>query len=90
MVSHAPGVCLPYGDEVTYPSEFAEGESFSLSEPDDGSGWIKILTEAGRSGLVPASYVELDGTATASSEAPRGESGFWWFTEGVPAERFAF
>lgn len=38
----------------------ADNTSFTLLEPDDGSGWIKIRpSSGGREGLVPASYAEL-------------------------------
>ncbi|CAK1356015.1 Protein BZZ1 [Cercospora beticola] len=39
----------------------AEGDSFTLVEPDDGSGWIKVKpnTFGSVAGLVPASYAEL-------------------------------
>lgn len=39
----------------------SEGEEFTLVEPDDGSGWIKIKPHAFGSepGLVPASYAEM-------------------------------
>ena len=30
-----------------------------MVEEDDGSGWIKVLNARGKSGLVPASYVQL-------------------------------
>lgn len=29
-------------------------------ESDDGSGWVKVLDSRGRSGLVPASYIDND------------------------------
>ncbi|KAK5124692.1 hypothetical protein LTR85_001405 [Meristemomyces frigidus] len=43
--------------ELTVP----EGQEFSLVEPDDGSGWIKIRPSSPGSsvGLVPASYADL-------------------------------
>ncbi|KAK4888766.1 Protein BZZ1 [Elasticomyces elasticus] len=38
-----------------------EGQTFTLLEPDDGSGWIKIKpnTIGSSAGLVPASYADL-------------------------------
>ena len=30
----------------------------SVVEPDDGSGWVKVVDVSGKSGLVPASYIE--------------------------------
>lgn len=45
----------------------SEGQDFTVVEPDDGSGWIKIKPASfgAPSGLVPASYAEL------SSPPPR-------------------
>lgn len=39
----------------------SEGQSFTVVEPDDGSGWIKIKPASFGAvpGLVPASYVEV-------------------------------
>ena len=39
----------------------SEGQDFTLVEPDDGSGWIKIKPSSfgSTSGLVPASYAEV-------------------------------
>ena len=42
--------CLAYG--------LAEGTLVSVVEPDDGSGWVKVADGSGKSGLVPASYIE--------------------------------
>ncbi|TKA22268.1 hypothetical protein B0A50_08230 [Salinomyces thailandicus] len=44
-------------DETTLPAN----ESFTLLEPDDGSGWIKIkpASPSYPTGLVPATYVDL-------------------------------
>lgn len=43
--------------EISVP----EGTEFTLAEPDDGSGWIKIRPDAfgAGTGLVPGSYAEL-------------------------------
>ncbi|PGG97790.1 hypothetical protein AJ79_09088 [Helicocarpus griseus UAMH5409] len=41
-------------DEITVD----EGRDVTIIEPDDGSGWIRVRAGA-RSGLVPASYVEI-------------------------------
>ncbi|TFK23395.1 hypothetical protein FA15DRAFT_670509 [Coprinopsis marcescibilis] len=35
-----------------------EGEILHMVEPDDGSGWVKVSNSKGRSGLVPATYIE--------------------------------
>lgn len=49
----------------------AEGQDFTLAEPDDGSGWIKIKpsTFGTPSGLVPASYAELGAPPQTSLRA---------------------
>jgi hypothetical protein len=54
------------GEEVS----IAEGGEFTVLEPDDGSGWIKIKPDAFGSspGIVPASYTEL---LAKPSPAPR-------------------
>ena len=30
-----------------------------IIEEDDGSGWVKVIDDAGGKGLVPASYVQV-------------------------------
>lgn len=52
-------------------TSIAEGEDFTLVEPDDGSGWIRIQNSAGAYGLVPTSYAELSGP----SERPISTAG---------------
>lgn len=46
----------------------SEGQDFTVVEPDDGSGWIKIKPSSFGSvpGLVPASYAELSAPALPS------------------------
>ncbi|KAL1744496.1 hypothetical protein HDZ31DRAFT_38471, partial [Schizophyllum fasciatum] len=48
--------------DFTPSSEFElavhEGALVSVVEPDDGSGWVKVADGSGKSGLVPASYIE--------------------------------
>ena len=57
------------GEEVT----IAEGAEFTVLEPDDGSGWVKIKPDGfGTSpGIVPASYVDLSSAPTKPSPAAR-------------------
>jgi formin-binding protein 1 len=46
-----------------------------LLEPDDGSGWVKIVNELGQDGLVPASYIELaTSNPVGTTRAPLGEA----------------
>ncbi len=49
-----------YAYTATTPDELSipENSGFTLLEPDDGSGWIRISTSSG-SGLVPASYAQI-------------------------------
>ncbi|KAK5170120.1 Protein BZZ1 [Saxophila tyrrhenica] len=52
---------ISVGDNVT----------FTLLEPDDGSGWIKIQpSSSATSGLVPASYAEINSTPSSSTTLP--------------------
>ncbi|KAL2315813.1 Protein BZZ1 [Schizosaccharomyces pombe] len=37
----------------------SEGQEFTLLEPDDGSGWVRVKID-GTDGLIPASYVKLN------------------------------
>ena len=66
-------------DEVDIP----DNETFTLLEPDDGSGWIKIqpASAGSSSGLVPASYATFDhahpqpaGSASMSTPSPVSSS----------------
>lgn len=41
------------------------GDTLSLSQADDGSGWIKV-----EGGLVPASYVEIEGASLPAAAPP--------------------
>ena len=58
-----PSGKMLYAYQATASGELsiAENQSFTLLEPDDGSGWIKIKPSRIGSavGLVPASYAEL-------------------------------
>ncbi|KAK0267536.1 Protein BZZ1 [Friedmanniomyces endolithicus] len=63
-----------YAYQATASGELsiAENQAFSLLEPDDGSGWIKIKPSRIGSavGLVPASYAELSSSAARSPTTP--------------------
>lgn len=53
----------------------SEGNVVYILEPDDGSGWVKVSPSPagnGKTGLVPASYVELVGDTEA--ELPRTQT----------------
>lgn len=56
-----------YPYQATGPEEItvSEGEEFTLVEPDDGSGWIKVKPSkfGSAAGIVPTSYAELSAPA---------------------------
>ncbi|KAJ7600812.1 hypothetical protein C8J56DRAFT_1074375 [Mycena floridula] len=73
--------------EVDYPiarilfqfaatSEFelsiSEGDSVRVLEPDDGSGWVKVLDHQGQDGLVPASYLAYEEDPPVGGEQDSG------------------
>jgi hypothetical protein len=46
-------------------------------EPDDGSGWVKVATNAqgsGKTGLVPASYIDVLDDEDDHASSPSGET----------------
>jgi len=51
---------MMYGYQKNSDGEVSvdEGKEVVILEPDDGSGWMRVRTPRGGSGLVPASYVE--------------------------------
>lgn len=52
-----------------------EGDAVRVVEPDDGTGWVKVTNEHGRSGLVPASYLQHDVATAAAAAVPSQASG---------------
>lgn len=46
----------------------------NLVEPEDDAGWCKVSTSDGRTGLVPASYLQLGGAAPAEAAGSQGAS----------------
>ncbi|KAF8904120.1 hypothetical protein CPB84DRAFT_1835747 [Gymnopilus junonius] len=64
-----------YDFKATSEFELAvrEGETVRVIEPDDGSGWIKVVGENEDSGLVPASYLEM--VADVSEGRETGDGG---------------
>ncbi|GLB45480.1 putative fes/CIP4, and EFC/F-BAR homology domain containing protein [Lyophyllum shimeji] len=52
----------------------SEDDIVHVMEPDDGSGWVKVVDKRGRNGLVPASYLEHD-VAVSQAAATLGGSG---------------
>lgn len=55
-----------------------ENESVQVIEDDDGSGWVKVMNELGKTGLVPATYLDQSDSAFASQRTgptSQGRSG---------------
>lgn len=49
-------------------------------EPDDGSGWVKVLDPRGKRGLVPASYLGSDDSHSDTGQVVdqgSGQRGLW-------------
>ncbi|GMM35307.1 Bzz1 protein [Saccharomycopsis crataegensis] len=57
-------------DEV----QMKAGETFEVTETDDGSGWTKIKKDNGTVGLVPTSYIVINKVQKTISRAPSGIS----------------
>jgi len=55
-----------------------DGTAVRVLEPDDGSGWVKVMDLHGKDGLVPASYLQLGdsaiGTPPQQSPSRKGPS----------------
>lgn len=48
-----------------------EGQLVEVVEEDDGSGWVKVGNpKTGENGLVPATYVQLEGAQEEEVPAP--------------------
>jgi len=47
-----------------------EGETVTIVDPDDGTGWVEVKNKTGASGLVPASYLKY--IATTNGPKKRG------------------
>ncbi|KAG8924506.1 hypothetical protein FRC00_005044 [Tulasnella sp. 408] len=48
-----------------------EGQAVEVVEEDDGSGWIKVGNpKTGEKGLVPATYVQMDGEQEEAAAPP--------------------
>ena len=52
-----------------------DGMKVRILEPDDGSGWAKVTDQDGNSGLVPASYIQVQTEQGGSAETNSGERG---------------
>ncbi|KAF8588584.1 hypothetical protein K439DRAFT_1613424 [Ramaria rubella] len=67
--SHA-NVLFSFEASSPFELSISAGDSVTLLEVDDGSGWIKIADSRGGKGLVPASYVELSEEGDAGPRTP--------------------
>ncbi|GAA6006776.1 hypothetical protein JCM11491_003178 [Sporobolomyces phaffii] len=54
-----------YSAASAFELTVSEGETVSIIEPEDASGWTKVQTPDGREGLVPGSYLELSSSTSA-------------------------
>jgi hypothetical protein len=68
------GTSIPPYDEQHLNYSSLEGTRVCVLEPDDGSGWAKIVNdETGDSGLVPATYIKGDNAE--DDDVPSTKSG---------------
>ncbi|KAH3681368.1 hypothetical protein WICPIJ_007669, partial [Wickerhamomyces pijperi] len=47
------------------------GEDLIVIEEDTGSGWTRVQTPAGESGLVPTSYIQVTQTSSGKKQGPK-------------------
>ncbi|KXN83109.1 Protein BZZ1 [Leucoagaricus sp. SymC.cos] len=52
-----------------------EGTIVEVLEPDDGSGWVKVMDPRGKCGLVPASYIGPDDNSPNEGGSTSQETG---------------
>ena len=51
----------------------SEGELIHILEEDDGSGWVKVINDCDKRGLVPATYIEpAESSELESASAQEG------------------
>ncbi|KAK4701743.1 quercetin 2,3-dioxygenase, partial [Phenoliferia sp. Uapishka_3] len=62
-----------YQATTAFELSVSESEVVSLVEAEDESGWCKVRTNDGRTGLVPASYLQLGGAAPAAAHEEEQE-----------------
>jgi hypothetical protein len=56
-----------------------DGVNVRVLEPDDGSGWVKVADQDGKSGLVPASYIQTAQGGSAYSHSGERGTPFFFF-----------
>ncbi|CAE6398076.1 unnamed protein product [Rhizoctonia solani] len=63
-------VLYSYAATSEFEVSITEGTTIQVVEPDDGSGWVKVVNEQGVEGLVPATYIEVVTPALNKRRAP--------------------
>ncbi|KAG8762430.1 hypothetical protein FRC11_009461 [Ceratobasidium sp. 423] len=63
-------VLYSYGASGEFEVSITEDTTVQVVEPDDGSGWVKVVNEQGAEGLVPATYIEVIAPALNKRRAP--------------------
>ncbi|CAE6529361.1 unnamed protein product [Rhizoctonia solani] len=63
-------VLYSYEASGEFEVSITEDTTVQVVEPDDGSGWVKVVNERGAEGLVPATYVEIVAPALNKRRAP--------------------
>lgn len=67
-----------YAATTAFELSVAEADVVTVVEGEDDAGWCKVSTRDGRVGLVPASYLQLDGAAE-EQEQEEGQQGEFAF-----------
>ncbi|KAB5596551.1 Protein BZZ1 [Ceratobasidium theobromae] len=63
-------VLYDYEATSNFEVSITEGSTIRVIEPDDGSGWVKVLNDQGTEGLVPATYIEVLTRTPTKRRAP--------------------
>ncbi|CAE6414806.1 unnamed protein product [Rhizoctonia solani] len=63
-------VLYSYTGTGEFEVSITENSTVQVVDPDDGSGWVKVLNEKGAEGLVPATYIEIIAPALNKRRAP--------------------
>jgi len=73
--SYPPALVLfDFAPTSEFELEVSEGATVHVMEPDDGSGWVKVIDARGRAGLVPSSYLEHN-TPPPTHQTPGTQGG---------------
>ncbi|CAE6404304.1 unnamed protein product [Rhizoctonia solani] len=63
-------VLFSYAATSDFEVSITEDTTVQVVDPDDGSGWVKVVNEQGAEGLVPATYIEVIAPALNKRRAP--------------------